>query len=161
MEDDEYFMKQALVEAGKASQENEVPVGCVIVCDGKIIARSHNQKIKKASPLAHAEVEAIKKAAKKKQTWILDDCTLYVTLEPCLMCSAVMIQARIPRLVFATKEPKFGACGSVCNAFELEGFNHQVKVTYGVCETQASNLLKDFFKNVREQKKRRATIDKN
>lgn len=153
---DEFFMKEALKEATKAAKQDEVPVGCVIVKDGEIIAKSHNIRHKSKSVFDHAEISAIKKASKKLNSWILDDVTIYVTLEPCLMCAGAIIQARIKRLVYATNEPKHGACGSILDVFNREKyqFNHQVEITKGVLEEESKQLLKSFFKELRIKKQK-------
>lgn len=153
---DSYYMKIALEEAKKASLKKEVPVGCVIVKDGKIIAKAHNTRHQKKSVLDHAEIVAIKKASKKLDSWILDGTTLYVTLEPCLMCAGVILHSRIKRVVFGTHEPKFGAVGSVINVFDSTkyAFNHQVEVTSGILEDDSKEILKKFFKDLRENKKK-------
>ena len=117
MTNNEKYMALALKEAEKAFKKNEVPVGCVIVKDDKVIARAHNLRQTKKSVLGHAEILAIEKASKKLNSWILEDCTIYVTLEPCPMCAGTILQSRIKKLVFAAQEPKFGACGSVINLF--------------------------------------------
>lgn len=152
---DEYYMKEALKEASKAAKINEVPVGCVIVRNDEIIARSHNTRHNKKSVFDHAEIIAIKKASKKLDTWILDDVTLYVTLEPCLMCAGTIIQSRIKKVVFAASEPKHGACGSIINVFDNEKykFNHKVEIIPNILEEESKKLLKDFFQNLRNTKK--------
>lgn len=148
---DEYFMKEALKEAKKAFDLGEVPVGCVIVSDGKIIARAHNLREKKHSILAHAEILAIQKANKALNTWKLDGLTLYVNLEPCAMCAGCILQSRIKRLVYACSEPKFGAAGSVVNLLDNDKFNHQVEITSGVLAENSQKLLKDFFQILRQK----------
>ena len=145
-------MNIALKEAMKAYKEDEVPVGCVIVKDDKVIAKAHNLRQTKKSVLAHAEILAIQKASKKLDSWILEDCTMYVTLEPCPMCAGTILQSRIKKLVYATKEPKFGACQSVMNLFDYK-FNHQVEITDGILQEEASNLMKNFFQILRQNKK--------
>lgn len=152
---DEYYMQEALKEASKAAKLNEVPVGCIIVRNDEIIARSHNTRHNKKSVFDHAEIIAIKKATKKLNTWILDDVTIYVTLEPCLMCAGTIIQSRIKKLVFAASEPKHGACGSIINVFDIDKykFNHKVEIIPHVLEEESKKLLKDFFKNLRNEKK--------
>lgn len=152
---DEFFMKEALKEASKASKKNEVPVGCVIVKNNEIIARSHNTRHNKKSVFDHAEILAIKKATKKLDTWMLDDVTMYVTLEPCLMCAGTIIQSRIKKLVYAASEPKHGACGSIINVFDIDKykFNHKVEIIPNVLEEESKQLLKDFFQNLRNAKK--------
>lgn len=145
------WMSAALKEAGKSLETGDVPVGCVIVQQGKIIARGHNIREKTGDLFGHAELVAIQKAVKKLGVWRLDECDLFVTLEPCAMCAGAMIQARIKRLIYACKEPKFGAHQSIVNLFDYP-FNHQVQVVSGVLETQSSQMLKDFFKTLRAQK---------
>jgi len=145
-------MKVAMEEAKKAYAEGEVPVGCVIVLNGKVIARSHNHRHAKKSVIDHAEIKAIEKATRKLNRWILDDCDIYSTLEPCMMCSGAIIQARIRRLVFAAKEPKFGCAGSVADVFSDIVFNHKVEVVKGILDEESSTLLKQFFQNLRNMK---------
>ena len=149
----EYYMLQALKEAKKATEENEVPVGCIIVKDDKIIARAHNKRKQTNNALDHAEMLAIKKACKKLNTWILEDTSIYITLEPCLMCSGAILQARIKNLYFGAYEPKFGAAGSIVNVFEEKKFNHVVNVNGGILEKECSDILKNFFQNIRVDKK--------
>lgn len=150
----EFFMKEALKEAQKAYKKLEVPIGAVIVKDGKIIARAHNLREIKKNALAHAEVLAINKACKKLDAWRLLDCDMYVTLEPCAMCAGAILNARIRKLYIATLEPKTGAVGSICNLLEDYTVNHKVDVQIGVCEEEARKLLKDFFKELREKDKK-------
>lgn len=151
--DDIYFMKLALKEARKSYDIDEVPVGCVIVKDGVVIAKAHNTRQHTKNVFDHAEVVAIKKATKKLNSWILDDATLYVTLEPCLMCSGAILQSRIKKVVYATKEPKFGCMGSIINVFdENNKFNHHVEIVSGICMEESSKLLKDYFKQKRQNK---------
>ena len=152
MTNNEKYMRLALIEAKKAFDKNEVPVGCVIVKDDKVIAKAHNLRQTKKSVLAHAEILAIQKASKKLDSWILEDCTMYVTLEPCPMCAGTILHSRIKKLVYATKEPKFGACQSVMNLFDYK-FNHQVEITDGILQEEASNLMKNFFQILRQNKK--------
>lgn len=151
--DDIYYMKVALSEAKKAYVENEVPVGCVIVYNDKIIAKTHNKKVNTQCCIDHAEMIAIKKASKKLNVWVLQDCKMYVTLEPCLMCMGAIIQSRLKTLVFGAYEPKFGGCGSLCDLSRLSGLNHKVDVVPGVLEEESSNLLKAFFQDLRNKKK--------
>ena len=148
---EEFFMRKALKEAEKAFDKGEVPVGCVIVKDNKIVARAHNQRETTQSALSHAEVIAIRKACKKLKTWRLENCDIYVTLEPCIMCSGAIINARIKRLIYGTLEPKFGAHQSLTNVFELE-VNHKVEVIPQVLAQESNQLLKTFFKNLRSEK---------
>lgn len=145
-----YFMEEALKEAFKAYKKKEVPVGAVIVRNGKIIARAHNLREKKQNSLYHAEVLCINKACKKLHSWRLDDCDIYVTLEPCAMCSGAIIQAKIQNIYYGTKDPKGGFCGSKFNVFELK-FNYIPNVVGGILEDDCSNILKDFFKELRSK----------
>ena len=150
----ERFMRMALKEAQKAYKLEECPIGCVIVKDGKVIARAHNMRITHNSALSHAEILAIKKACKKLDSWRLSDCDLYVTLEPCTMCSGAIIQARIRKVYFAAYEPKGGAVCSCNDIFNIShGHNHQVLFEGGVLQEESSNMLKEFFREVRESKK--------
>lgn len=142
----EYYMRQALREADKALEEEEVPVGAVIVHRGHIIARAHNQREKLKDPTAHAEMIALTQAAASLENWRLEGCTLYVTKEPCAMCAGAMVQARVENLVFGARDEKAGACGSVVNLVEEPRFNHRVKVTEGVLAEESGRLLKEFFK---------------
>ena len=143
-------MREALKEAKKAYLLGEVPVGAVIVYDNKIIARGHNTREIKQSVLGHAEINAIQKASKKIGSWRLEDCDIYVTLEPCPMCSGAIIQSRIKNLYYGATDPKTGACGSVLNLFE-NPFNHKVNVIGGVLEDECSRIIKDFFKELRQK----------
>ena len=143
-------MKAALAEAKKAYLIDEVPVGAVIVYNNKIIARGHNTREKEQSVLGHAEINAIRKASKKIGSWRLEDCDIYVTLEPCSMCSGAIIQSRIKNLYYGASDPKTGACGSVLNLFEND-FNHKVNVTGGIMENECSQIIKDFFKTLRQK----------
>lgn len=146
-------MLQALIQAKKAALENEVPVGCVIVYQDKIISKAYNKRNQTNNALDHAELIAIKKACKKLNTWILEDASIYITLEPCLMCSGAILQSRIKNLYFGAYEPKFGAAGSIINVFEEEKFNHRVNVQGGILEKECSDILKSFFQNMRVDKK--------
>ena len=152
MENDQLFMDEAIKEALIAYDLEEVPVGCVIVIDGIIIARSHNMRVSKTSAVAHAEILAIEEACTKLSRWILDDATIYITLEPCIMCTGAIFQARIKRVVYGAKEPKFGALGSLININEIEGINHKLEVTSGINENYISSLMKNFFSNLRNKK---------
>ena len=159
MVNDEYdnmdinFMKLAIGQAKKAAKINEVPIGCVIVYDGKIIGRGYNRRNTDKTTLGHAEITAIKKASRYMQDWRLEGCTLYVTLEPCQMCAGAIIQARIPRVVIGSMNSKAGCAGSVLNILQMPQFNHQAEVVRGVCEEQCSTMLSSFFKELREKKK--------
>ncbi len=146
-------MRAALGQAGKAMKLGEVPIGCVIVCDDKIIARGYNRRNTDKNTLSHAELTAIRRASKKAGDWRLEDCTLYVTLEPCQMCAGAIIQARIPRVVIGCMNPKAGCGGSVLNLLEMPEFNHQAEVTRGVLEEECSAILKQFFKDLRIRNK--------
>ena len=146
-------MREALKQARKAGKLTEVPIGCVIVREGEIIARGYNRRNTDGSTLAHAELAAIRKACRKAGDWRLEDCTLYVTLEPCPMCAGAIIQARIPRVVIGCMNPKAGCAGSVLNLLDIKGFNHQAEVTYHVLEQECSSMLTDFFRKLRESKK--------
>lgn len=151
--DDKYFMEEAIKEARKAYKIGDVPVGCVIVINGEIVARSHNLRHNFKNSLFHAEMIAIHKACTKLNRWILDDATLYVTIEPCLMCSGAILQSRIKRLVYGNSEPKFGCVESVMNVFDNEKFNHKVEITKGICAEEISQMMKEFFKELRKNKK--------
>ena len=151
MQEKEKFMKEALKEAKKAYDKLEVPVGCVIVKDGKIISRAHNLKETKKDTTKHAEILAIQKASKKLEAWRLLDCDMYVTLEPCSMCAGAIINSRIRNLYIGTMDKKTGAAGSVLNLFEDFIFNHKVIVETGILQTQCEKILKDFFKELRKR----------
>ena len=159
MTDDEKFMKEALKQAKKAYAIDEVPIGCVIVQNGKIIARGYNRRNIDKNTLAHAELSAIRKASKKTGDWRLEDCTIYITLEPCQMCAGAIVQARIPRVVIGSMNPKAGCGGSILNILEMPQFNHVCQVTRGVLDSECSSLLSTFFKNLRESKKTQTRAD--
>lgn len=150
---DEKYMKEAIRQAKKAAAVGDVPIGCVIVYEDKIIARGYNKRNAKKTTLAHAELLAIAKASKKLGDWRLEDCTMYVTLEPCQMCAGAIIQARIPRVVIGTMNPKAGCAGSVLNLLQVEHFNHQAEIVYDVLKEECSTMLSDFFRQLREKKK--------
>ena len=150
---DHYFMQAALAEATSAEELGEVPVGAVVVYDGKIIGRGYNLRERSNDPTSHAEMIAIRQAASRLNSWRLIDCTLYVTLEPCVMCMGAIILARIPRLVYGCRDPRVGAVGSIYNLAEDERFNHRVEVTAGILQQQCSQQLSDFFRRLRKQKK--------
>ena len=150
---EEKFMREALKEAKKAYDKLEVPVGCVIVKDGKIIARGHNLKETKQDTTKHAEMIAIQKASKKLNSWRLIDCEMYVTLEPCSMCAGAIIQSRIKKIYIGTLDEKTGAVGSILNLLEDYTFNHKVEVETGILKTDCENILKEFFKELRKAKK--------
>ncbi len=151
--EDEKFMQTAIHLAKRAAAVGDVPIGCVIVQNGKIIARGWNQRNKKHAVLGHAELLAIGKASEKTGDWRLEDCTLYVTLEPCPMCAGAILQARIPRVVIGCMNPKAGSAGSVINLLEMQGFNHRVQVDRGVLSTTCSELLSGFFAELRRAEK--------
>lgn len=147
------YMKEALRQAKKAYALGEVPIGCVIVYEDKIIARGYNRRNTDKNTLAHAEITAINRASKKMGDWRLEDCTLYVTLEPCQMCAGAIVQSRITNVVMGCMNPKAGCGGSVLNILEMPEFNHQVNVVRGVMEEECSQILQDFFKELRIRNK--------
>ena len=149
----EIFMKEALKEAKKAFDKEEIPVGVVIVKNDKIIARGHNLKEIKKDTTKHAEIIAIQKASKKLESWRLIDCEMYVTLEPCSMCAGALINSRIKKVYIGTMDKKTGACGSVLNLLKDYKFNHNVEIEYGIMQEECEKLLKDFFKVLREKRK--------
>lgn len=151
-ETDIKYMKSALAQAKKALKLNEVPIGCVIVHEDKIIGRGYNRRNTDKTALGHAEITAIRKAGKIIGDWRLEDCTLYVTLEPCQMCAGAIVQARIPRVVIGSMNPKAGCAGSVLNILQMPRFNHQCDVTRGVLDDKCSTMLTTFFKNLRQEK---------
>ena len=146
-------MKEAIRQAKKAWKIEEVPIGCVIVYQGKIIGRGYNRRTTDKNPLAHAEISAIKKASKVMGDWRREECTLYVTLEPCQMCSGALVQSRIDEVVIGCMNAKAGCAGSVMNLLQVDGFNHQVKIIQGVLEEECSSMLSEFFRKLREKKK--------
>ncbi|MEE3398232.1 MAG: tRNA adenosine(34) deaminase TadA [Eubacterium sp.] len=151
MTEDEKYMKQAIRQAQKAYENGDVPIGCVIVREGRIIARGYNRRNKEGQVLAHAELMAIKKASKILGDWRLEDCTMYVTLEPCQMCAGAIVQARIPRVVIGCMNPKAGCAGSILNLLDIKEFNHQVDTEKGVLEAECSEMLKSFFRELRQR----------
>ena len=153
---DEKFMKAAITQARKAYTIDEVPIGCVIVQNDKIIARGYNRRNIDKNTLAHAELSAIRKASKKTGDWRLEDCTMYVTLEPCQMCAGAAVQARLDRVVIGAMNAKAGCAGSVLNLLQMQQFNHQVEITRGVREEECSQMLSQFFRELRKRKKRKA-----
>ena len=153
MTQDEKYMKAALREAKKAYQLDEVPIGCVIVQNDKIIARGYNRRNTDKNTLAHAEMSAIKKASKKTGDWRLEDCTMYVTLEPCQMCAGAIVQSRLGKVVIGSMNPKAGCAGSVINLLQMKQFNHQVEMVTGVLDEECSKMLSGFFLDLREKKK--------
>lgn len=153
MEKDEKFMKEAIKQAKKAVANGDVPIGCVIVRDDKIIARGYNKRNARKTTLAHAELIAIEKASKKVGDWRLEECVMYITLEPCQMCAGAIVQARIPRVVCGAMNPKAGCAGSILNMFQIDAFNHQVDFEHGVLEEECAALLTEFFKDLRVRRK--------
>lgn len=151
---DPKYMREALKQAKKADKIDEVPIGCVIVYEDRIIARAYNRRNTDKNTLAHAELLAIKKASKVLGDWRLEDCTMYITLEPCQMCAGAIVQARIKRVVVGSMNPKAGCAGSVLNLLQMNQFNHQVELETGVMEEECSRMLKEFFKRLREEKKK-------
>ncbi len=151
---DEWFMNQALKEAKKAYSKDEAPVGAVIVKDGVVISRGHNERQSKGDATLHAEMTAIRKACKKLGDWRLDECEIYVTLEPCVMCAGAIVQSRIKKLHIGALDPKAGAAGSVINVVDVDRFNHRVEVDCGILEEKCSGILKDFFRQLRERKEK-------
>ena len=154
---DEYYMKKALSLAKRAAKIGEVPIGCVITCEGRIIARGYNRRNTDKSTLAHAEISAIKKASQVIGDWRLEDCTLYVTLEPCQMCAGAIVQARSPKVVFGTRNSKAGCAGSVLDVLNEPKLNHQVEIEEGILQPQCSEIMKRFFKRFRKNAKAEIT----
>ena len=152
---DQKFMREAIKLAKKAYQLGEVPIGCVIVFENRIIGRGYNRRNTDKNTLAHAEISAINKASKKMGDWRLEGCTLYVTLEPCQMCAGALVQSRIDRVVIGSMNPKAGCAGSVLNLLQIAGFNHQVEIVQGVCQEESSSMLSSFFKELRKKKKQK------
>ena len=148
-------MKLAIKQAKKAAMLDEVPIGCIIVYNGKIIGRGYNRRNTDKNTLSHAELNAIRKASKKLGDWRLEGCTMYVTLEPCPMCAGAIVQARIPKVVIGCMNPKAGCAGSVLDMLHEDGFNHQVETEVGLLGEECSQMLKDFFKALREEGKRK------
>ena len=147
--EDEKYMREALKQARKAYKRGEAPIGCVIVCEGRIIGRGYNRRNTDKSTLAHAEISAIKKAAKVMGDWRLEDCTIYITLEPCPMCAGAIVQSRIKRCVIGAMSPKSGCAGSILNILDESRFNHQVETQTGVLGEQCQQILSSFFKELR------------
>lgn len=147
----EKYMKKALKLAKKAAKSGEVPIGCVIVYENEIIGKGYNRRKEKHSTLAHAEITAIKQACKKLGDWRLEGCTMYVTLEPCMMCAGACVQARIDKVVIGAENPKAGCAGSIINILQMKEFNHQVEIERGILGEKCSKLLTEFFKSMRER----------
>ena len=148
------YMREALKNANKAMKINEIPVGCIITYENKIISHGYNQRNKKNNVLYHAEIIAINKACKKLNDWRLENCILYSTLEPCAMCAGAILQARIKKIIFGCYNYKFGCAGSVINLFEQKRFNHRVEIISGVMQNECEIILKEFFKALRKNKHR-------
>lgn len=155
----ERYMKEAIRQAKKAAAIGEVPIGCVIEYEGKIIGRGYNRRMVDHTVLAHAEIIAMRKACKKMGDWRLEGCTMYVTLEPCPMCAGAIVQARIPKVVIGSMNPKAGCAGSVLDLLHEEGFNHQVETQIGVLGEECSVMLSEFFKALRAKKKKKADLE--
>ena len=151
---DEKYMREAIRQAKKAYALEEVPIGCVIVYENQIIGRGYNRRTVDKNTLAHAELQAIRKASRKLNDWRLDGCTMYVTLEPCQMCAGAIIQARIKRVVVGCMNPKAGCAGSIFNLLDVPQFNHQAELTTGILEEECSSMMKQFFRELTEKKKR-------
>ena len=152
---DEKYMRQAIRQAKKAYELDETPIGCVIVREGKVIGRGYNRRNTDKNPLAHAEITAIRKASRKLGDWRLEECTLYVMLEPCQMCAGAIVQSRVARVVVGCMNPKAGCAGSILNLLDMREFNHQVQLETGVMEEECSVLMKEFFKELRMKQKMR------
>lgn len=151
--ENEIFMKEAIKQAKKAYKLGEVPIGCVIVYEGKIIGRGYNRRKTDKNTLSHAEIVAIKKASKYIGDWRLEGCTMYVTLEPCQMCAGACVQARIDKVVIGCMSPKSGCAGSIINLLQVDRFNHQVEIEKGILEEECSSMLTNFFEELRERLK--------
>ena len=160
MNTQEKWMKEAIKQAKKAYAIGDVPIGCVIVYEDKIIARGYNKRNKNKTTLAHAELLAMAKASKKLGDWRLEGCTMYVTLEPCQMCAGAIVQARMKRVVVGCMNPKAGCAGSILNLLQVAKFNHQVELETGVLEEECSLMMKGFFKELREKQKRKKELEK-
>jgi len=152
MEDDIKYMKMALAEARKAYQRVEVPIGAVVVCNDQVVGRGFNLREQTQDPTSHAEMIALREAAENEASWRLENCQLYVTLEPCPMCAGAILQSRIKRLVYGASDPKAGAVRSLYQLLDDDRFNHQVEVEAGVMEKESAQLLKDFFRELRQRK---------
>lgn len=157
---DEKYMREAIKQAKKAYAIGEVPIGCVIVYEDRIIARGYNRRTIDKNTLAHAELLAIKKASKKMDDWRLEGCTMYVTLEPCQMCAGAIVQSRMSKVVVGCMNPKAGCAGSILNLLQMDAFNHRVELETGVMEEACSQMMKEFFRELREAKKARRSEEK-
>ena len=150
---DEKYMREAIRQAKKAYLIGEVPIGCVIVCQDKIIGRGYNRRTIDKNPLAHAELTAIRKASRKMGDWRLEGCTMYVALEPCQMCAGAIVQSRMKKVVIGAMNPKAGCAGSVLNLLQVPKFNHQVELECGILEEECAAMLREFFAELRRKKK--------
>ena len=157
--EDEKFMRSAIAEARKAEKIGEVPIGCVIVKDGKIIAKGYNKRKKEGNTLSHAEIKAIDKACKKTGDWRLEGCSMYVTLEPCPMCAGALIQSRIDKVFIGCMNPKAGCAGSVLDMFSVDGFNHHPECVRGILQEECSDMLKEFFRELRKRLREEKSSD--
>ena len=151
---EEYYMREAIKQARRAAKIGEVPIGCVIVHGDEIVGRGYNRRMTDRNSLSHAELNAIRKASRKLGDWRLDDCELFVTLEPCQMCAGAIVQARIARVYIGCMNPKAGCAGSIMNLLQVDQFNHQAEIYTGICQEICSQMLKDFFRELRRQKER-------
>ncbi len=161
MTQDEKYMKEALRQAKRAYAIGEVPIGCVIVYEGRIIARGYNRRNTDKNTLSHAEITAIRRAGKAMGDWRLEGCTMYVTLEPCQMCAGALVQARIDRVVIGAMNPKAGCAGSILNLLQMKEFNHQVEVERGVCREECTEILQRFFTELRSRNRREKNAQKD
>ena len=152
----EKYMDKAILQARRAYENGDVPIGCVIVYEGKIIARGFNKRNLKKTTLAHAEILAIEQASRKLGDWRLEECTMYVTLEPCQMCAGAIVQARIPNVVIGCMNPKAGCAGSIINLLDMKQFNHRVNVIRGIRQQECSDMMKNFFRDLRQGKMKNA-----
>ncbi len=150
---EEKYMKETIKQAKKAYAIGEVPIGCVIVCEDMSIGRGYNRRITDKNTLSHAELNAIKKASKKLNDWRLDNCEMFITLEPCQMCSGAIVQSRIKKVYIGSMNPKAGCAGSILNLLQVPQFNHQVEIETGILEETCSQMLKQFFRELREKDK--------
>ena len=153
MKSDEYYMKLAIEEAKKAADIDEVPIGAVLVINDEVIAKAHNLRETQQRSIAHAELLALDEACRRSGTWRLEDSTLYVTLEPCAMCSGAIVLSRVKRVVYGASDPKGGCAGTLMNLLQEQRFNHQTEVVSGICEEECSELLSSFFRQLRKRKK--------
>lgn len=159
MTEDEKFMAEAVRQAEKAYALDEVPIGCVIIYEGKIIARGYNRRNTDKNTLAHAELNAIQEASRELGDWRLDGCTMYVTLEPCQMCAGAIVQSRIKKVIMGCRNPKAGCAGSILNLLQVPEFNHQVEIEEGVLGEQCSDMLKSFFRKLRSEKTKKNILE--